>query len=91
MDERTPQVGTGSDAGSYEIRLSGRLDARWAAWFEGMTVSAEGDGTTVISGPIADQASLHGILQRVRDLGLPLISVERLDPGARSTLSTDPQ
>jgi hypothetical protein len=88
MNERTPQGSASSDAGSYEIRLSGQLDARWAAWFDGMTVSAR-DGTTVISGPIADQAALHGVLQRVRDLGLPLISVERLEPGAHSPLTTD--
>jgi hypothetical protein len=69
--------------------LSGQLDARWAAWFDGMTVSAGGDGTTVINGPIADQAALHGILQRVRDLGLPLISVERLDTGDPSPRPTD--
>jgi hypothetical protein len=84
MDERTPQAGTIPDAGSYQIRLSGQLDPRWAAWFDGMTVRPQGDGTTVISGPIADQAALHGVLQRVRDLGMPLVSVERLDPGAPS-------
>ena len=89
MDERTSHVGAGPDAGAYVIRLSGQLDARWAAWFDGMTVSAEGDATTVISGPVGDQAALHGILQRVRDLGLPLISVERLDHGAPSSAPTD--
>jgi hypothetical protein len=89
MDERTPRWGASPDAESYEIRLSGQLDAHWAAWFEGMTVRPEGDGTTVISGSIADQAALHGILQRVRDLGLPLISVERLPPGAPTSLPTD--
>lgn len=68
------------EAGRYEIRLTGRLDAHWAAWFDGLTVSQESDGTTVISGRIADQAALHGVLQRVRDLGLPLISVTRLEP-----------
>jgi hypothetical protein len=80
MDERTSQVGGSLDSGSYEIRLSGRLDARWAAWFDGVTVSAEDDGTTVIRGPIADQAALHGVLQRARDLGLPLVSVIRIGP-----------
>jgi hypothetical protein len=74
------------EAGRYEIRLTGRLDAHWAAWFDGLTVSDERDGTTVISGPIADQAALHGVLQRVRDLGLPLISVTRL--GAASVEPT---
>jgi hypothetical protein len=79
MDERTTQVGGNPDSGSYEIRLSGRLDARWAAWFDGMTVSADNDGSTVISGHIADQAALHGVLQRARDLGLPLVSVIRIE------------
>ncbi len=67
-------------AGSYAIRLSGHLHQRWAAWFDGLTVVHQDDGTTVISGPLADQAALHGLLQRVRDLGLPLISVTELDP-----------
>ena len=66
--------------GWYEIRLKGHLDARWAAWFDGMTLTREGDGTTVIHGPVVDQAALHGLLQRVRDLGLPLLSVRQVDP-----------
>ena len=67
------------DAGRYQIRLAGHLDERWTAWFDGLTVSYESDGTTVISGQVADQAALHGLLQRVRDLGLPLVSVKRVD------------
>jgi hypothetical protein len=64
----------------YEIRIGGRLDARWATWFDGMTLTAAADGTTVICGALADQAALHGILRRVRDAGLPLISITPLDP-----------
>ncbi|WP_130447540.1 hypothetical protein [Kribbella rubisoli] len=64
----------------YEIRLEGRIDPRWAAWFDGLTVSAHADGTSVIHGQVADQAALHGLLQRLRDLGLPLLSVDRVDP-----------
>jgi hypothetical protein len=75
MAERHTSTPDSRDAGRYEIRLMGHLDARWTAWFDGMTVRHESDGTTVISGEIADQAALHGLLQRVRDLGLPLISV----------------
>jgi hypothetical protein len=67
------------DAGRYEIRLQGHLHSRWAAWFDGMTVTNSRDGTTIIHGPVADQAALHGLLQKVRDLGLPLISVNQVD------------
>ena len=67
-------------AGWYEIRLGGRLDDRWAAWFDGMTLTREGDGTTRLHGPVADQAALHGLLGRVRDLGLPLLAVGRVEP-----------
>jgi hypothetical protein len=63
----------------YEIRVNGILDERWTAWFEGLQVSSDGE-ETVISGPVADQAALHGLLTKVRDLGLFLISVRRLDP-----------
>ena len=84
-DQRTP-TSDRPEAGRYEIRLTGQLDAHWAAWFDGLSVSREGDGTTVISGPIADQAALHGVLQRVRDLGLPLVSVTRVD--ARLPITT---
>jgi hypothetical protein len=69
------------EAGSYEIRLKGHLEPRWAPWFDGLTLTHQGDGTTVIGGPIADQAALHGLLQKVRDTGLPLVSVTRLDRG----------
>ena len=73
------------DEGRYEIRLAGHLAAHWSLWFEGLTVSHAGDGTTVISGSIADQAALHGLLGRVRDLGLPLVSVTRLEPSTPTT------
>ncbi|MGY1680527.1 hypothetical protein [Geodermatophilus sp. SYSU D01176] len=64
----------------YEIRLEGRLDPRWAAWFDGLSLSTADDGTTALRGPVVDQAALHGVLQKVRDTGLPLISVTPLDP-----------
>ena len=76
-DRRTP-TSDRPEAGHYEIRLMGRLDAHWAAWFDGLTVRQADDETTVIEGRIADQAALHGVLQRVRDLGLPLVAVTRL-------------
>jgi hypothetical protein len=63
----------------YEIRVKGVLDEHWSGWFEGLSLRGEG-ATTVIAGPIADQAALHGVLAKVRDLGLPLLAVECLDP-----------
>ena len=61
-------------SGRYEIRVRGHLAARWAAWFDGFTLTPENDGTTVLDGVI-DQAALHGVLRRLADLGLPLVSV----------------
>jgi hypothetical protein len=78
----------------YEIRLKGHLDSRWTAWFDGLSLTNENDGTTAIRGPVVDQAALHGLLQRLRDVGLPLISVTQLDPDPRQsppTLSTSPE
>ncbi len=69
-------------SGRYEIRIEGRLSPRWATRFDGMTLSVGDDGTTVIEGPVVDQAALHGLLNRLGDLGLPLLSVTRLDPAA---------
>ena len=71
--------GTAPSAG-YEIRVEGVLDQRWTAWFEGLEITSD-DSQTVISGPVTDQAALHGLLNRVADLGLVLVSVNRLDPG----------
>jgi len=66
-----------NEGGSYEIRLKGHLAVRWADWFDGMTLTQESDGTTVLRGSVVDQAALHGLLGKVRDLGLPLIAVNR--------------
>jgi hypothetical protein len=73
-------AGHGQGAGRYEIRVRGHLGPRWAARFEGMTLTRDGDGTTVIHGPVVDQAALHGLLARVRDLGIPLLSVTQVGP-----------
>ena len=64
----------------YEVRLKGHLDPRWAAWFDGLSLRHESDDTTTLSGPVVDQAALHGLLAKIRDLGLPLISVQRIQP-----------
>ena len=77
MSARTPGLG---DTGGYEIRTQGRIDERWSEWFEGVTLAHEPDGTTVIRCPALDQAALHGLLVKVRDLGLPLISVTPYPP-----------
>ena len=61
----------------YEIRIEGQLDRAWSDWFEGLTITLVDDGTTLLAGPVADQAALHGLLRRIRDLGMPLLSVDR--------------
>ncbi len=71
----------------YEIRIEGHLDARWADRFEGLHFIHESDGTTILSGPVVDQAALHGLLRRVRDLGMPLLSVIRRTPGDADALA----
>ena len=65
----------------YEIRVQGRLEGRWAVWFDGLELTRSDDGTTLVRGPVADQAALHGLLHKMRDLGLPLVSVVRVHPG----------
>ena len=70
-------------ASRYEIRLQGHLDPRWAAVFDGLILSQEIDGITLLAGPVIDQAALHGLLRRVRDLGLPLVSVTHVEPHPR--------
>ncbi|MEI7769576.1 MAG: hypothetical protein WCI67_06290 [Chloroflexales bacterium] len=62
---------------TYVLRVQGALDAHWAAWFAGLTMTVAADGTTTLAGPLADQAALHGVLRKIRDLGLIIISIER--------------
>ena len=68
------------EPGCYEIRLKGHLDARWADQFEHLSFTHASDGTTILSGPVVDQAALYGLLRKVRDLGLPLLAVNQVDP-----------
>ena len=77
------------DRSWYEIRLQGRLGPRWSVWFDGLTLTSGTDGTTTLRGPVVDQAALHGLLQRLRDLGLPLISVTQVEPDAAGPLSPE--
>lgn len=64
----------------YQICLEGQLDEHWAAWFDGLDLTITGDGRTTLAGPVVDQAALHGLLARIRDLGLPILSVVLLEP-----------
>jgi hypothetical protein len=66
---------------AYEIRIKGHLDIQWTDWFGGLTIKLEDNGDTLLTGPVVDQAALHGLLRKVRDLGTPLISVVCLEPG----------
>ncbi len=69
-----------ANAQVYEIRLRGHLEGRWVTWFDGLTMTLDGDGNTRLRGPVADQAALHGLLKRVRDVGLTLLSVNPVAP-----------
>jgi hypothetical protein len=89
MTNRQARSGGQAEPARYEVRLQGHLDARWAAWFDGLSLKRESDGTTVIQGPIADQAALHGLLRKVNDLGLALISVTRIQASNEVNSSTE--
>lgn len=84
-------LSTADGAGRYEIRLKGHLDGRWAASFDGLTLTTNSDGTTSLHGLVADQSALHGLLQRVRDVGLPLISVTPIDADQTDSPTTPPR
>ena len=66
---------------SYQIRIKGHLDRQWTDWFEGLTITPEDNGVTLLTGVVVDQAALHGLLRKVRDLGMPLLSVNSVEPG----------
>ena len=72
----------------YQIRVKGHLGHEWTDWFEGLTITLEEDGDTLLTGPVVDQAALHGLLKKVRDLGMPLVSVGPVEPGPPTTLGT---
>lgn len=89
MSNHPPSTEDDHRPGYCEIRIRGHLDNRWAGWFEGLTITREDSGETLIAGPVADQAALHGLLRKVRDLGLPLMAVTHVEPGPAS-LPDDP-
>ena len=72
-DAREPQV--------YAIRVQGHLGCDWTEWFEGLAITLDDNGDALLTGPVVDQAALHGLLKKVRDLGMPLVSVNRVSPG----------
>jgi hypothetical protein len=74
----------------YQIRIKGHLGCQWSDWFEGLTLTLEEDGDTLVTGPVIDQAALHGLLRKVRDLGMPLVSVNRLEPGLADVSDVKP-
>ncbi len=71
----------------YQIRIKGHLDDRWSDWFDGLTITQETDGNTLLTGPVVDQSALYGLLKKVHDLGLPLISVKKIERGGREEIS----
>ena len=73
----------------YQIRIKGHLDHQWADWFDGLTIMLNNNGDTLLTGPVVDQAALHGLLRKVRDLGMPLLSVDSVkpDPGDASDVN----
>jgi hypothetical protein len=72
----------------YQIRIKGHLGHQWTDWFGGLTITLEDNGDTLLTGPVVDQAALHGLLRKARDLGMPLLSVIRVKPGPSTTLGT---
>lgn len=80
MEQDSPRV--------YQIRIEGHLSSQWTDWFGGLTVTLEDNGNTLLTGPVIDQAALHGLLKKVRDLGMPLVSVIPVEPGS-ANLNTE--
>jgi hypothetical protein len=79
-NERSPKRDP-SEPMVYHLRVTGHLGSEWIDWFDGLSITLQDNGETLLSGPVVDQAALHGLLRKVRDLGLPLLSVMRLQPG----------
>lgn len=90
MSEGYTPSGAQYESGRYEIRIQGHLDAQWTDWFGMLSVTMEENGDTLLTGTVADQSALHGLLRKVRDLGMPLISVNRIGPRQTDVQGVDP-
>jgi hypothetical protein len=90
MSETHAATDDHDEPGLYEIRIRGHLDARWADRFGGMTITLAENGETLLTGPVIDQAALHGLLKKVRDLGLPLVSVNPVRPSLADAADDKP-
>ena len=86
--QQLPSANCGEPA-VYQLRVKGHLSADWSAWFDGMTIAQDADGATLITGPVADQAALHGLLRKVRDLGLTLLALSSSEQGELDGLAAD--
>jgi hypothetical protein len=88
-NKRNPKTDPGQPI-IYQIRLQGHLGRQWTDWFEGLTITLADNGETILTGPVVDQAALHGLLKKVRDLGMPLLSVTRIQPGQTDEADINP-
>lgn len=87
--EQQPPSANRSEQAVYQLRVKGHLSAGWSTWFDGMTIVQDADGATLITGPVADQAALHGLLRKVRDLGLTLLALSSSERGELSRQEAD--
>jgi hypothetical protein len=89
LNERNPIIDP-SQPMVYQIRLKGHLGRQWTAWFEGLSITLEENGETLLTGPVVDQAALYGLLRKMRDLGLPLLTVTHIKPGQAAASAVKP-
>jgi hypothetical protein len=89
MEQYQPPRATRGEPAVYQIKVQGQLSADWCAWFDGMTITQDATGATLITGPVADQAALHGLLRKVRDLGLTLLALSSSEQGDLDGVAAD--